>query len=381
MTDRSLLSEIDAIYQAATDPCRWHEFLELYSKRYPGAAIYLWIEDFKRAEVSVGFAHNADMDFVASYEKYYAATNPWTDVMLRRPTGSIHTADMLVAPEAFVRSEFHNDWVAKQGLSHESFGCNILNSGRHSVFFSPILPAGMASQPSDLVHLTTLFPHLQRAVQIYFQMAELRDRNRSMEVMLDQSRIGCAVVDSTMGIVFTNKAADRVFAANDGLAIRNGRIQCHSIMQSNSVDHLLWNCLQLAKGEGLGKNDAIAIRRPSGKRPYGLFALPIRGDSSEYRFSSDLSISPPAVGLFINDPSELAPDRKRLYQSAFRLTAAEARMAEAFVELVYVRDCSDRLQITEGSVRQYLKRLFLKTGTKSQAELMKALLLQAASGP
>jgi DNA-binding CsgD family transcriptional regulator len=53
----------------------------------------------------------------------------------------------------------------------------------------------------------------------------------------------------------------------------------------------------------------------------------------------------------------------------FSLTLAEARLASLVGSGQSPRDAASRLNITEGTARTVLKRVFSKTGTTRQAEL------------
>ena len=57
----------------------------------------------------------------------------------------------------------------------------------------------------------------------------------------------------------------------------------------------------------------------------------------------------------------------------FDLTPAEAKFAAALVSGRSVRDTSHALGITEAGGRTYLGRIFTKTGTHRQAELVSLL--------
>jgi DNA-binding CsgD family transcriptional regulator len=59
----------------------------------------------------------------------------------------------------------------------------------------------------------------------------------------------------------------------------------------------------------------------------------------------------------------------------FDLTSAEAELASAFLREGSLRAAAEHRGLTDGTARQYLKRIFRKTGTNSQVKLMKLLVL------
>ncbi len=63
----------------------------------------------------------------------------------------------------------------------------------------------------------------------------------------------------------------------------------------------------------------------------------------------------------------------------FDLTSAEADLASAFLREGSLKAAAKHRGLTDGTARQYFKRIFRKTGTDSQVQLMK-LLMQTLLG-
>jgi DNA-binding CsgD family transcriptional regulator len=58
----------------------------------------------------------------------------------------------------------------------------------------------------------------------------------------------------------------------------------------------------------------------------------------------------------------------------YRLTPSEARVADRLLDGLEIREIADRLGITLETCRFHLKRVFAKTGTPRQAELIRLML-------
>src|SRR5262249_9780582 len=54
----------------------------------------------------------------------------------------------------------------------------------------------------------------------------------------------------------------------------------------------------------------------------------------------------------------------------FSLSHSQARLALALFDGLTVRDAAQRLGLTEGTARQYLKQIFARTGTRRQLDLI-----------
>jgi DNA-binding CsgD family transcriptional regulator len=78
--------------------------------------------------------------------------------------------------------------------------------------------------------------------------------------------------------------------------------------------------------------------------------------------------------LFVTDPDRNACSPIAWLQQRFGLTAAEAVFAGEVVAGAGIQAAADRLQISRSTGRTHLGRIFEKTGTHRQAELVRLIL-------
>jgi DNA-binding CsgD family transcriptional regulator len=69
-----------------------------------------------------------------------------------------------------------------------------------------------------------------------------------------------------------------------------------------------------------------------------------------------------------------------LLQTNLKLSPAQARLAALLYDGVSIRDAAEKLGITEGSARQYIRRIFAKTGTNRQIDLIRKIARTIAAG-
>lgn len=70
-------------------------------------------------------------------------------------------------------------------------------------------------------------------------------------------------------------------------------------------------------------------------------------------------------------PADIRSADPVLLQAAFKLTPAQARLAALIHDGASVKQAAAQLGLTEGSARQYLRRIFAKTGTNRQIDLIR----------
>jgi DNA-binding CsgD family transcriptional regulator len=80
------------------------------------------------------------------------------------------------------------------------------------------------------------------------------------------------------------------------------------------------------------------------------------------------------VAVFAVDPSAAADPTPEQLRAQFGLTAAEAAFACAIVRGEGLRECARAIGISEPTARTHLHRIFEKTGTKRQAQLVRVIL-------
>jgi DNA-binding CsgD family transcriptional regulator len=115
---------------------------------------------------------------------------------------------------------------------------------------------------------------------------------------------------------------------------------------------------------------ALTVPRPSGK-PLSILVVPINRDEPNG------SILPGSV-VFLGDPELHAEPDQTLLAKLFGFTPAESKVASLVMQGNTVEDVAAKLHISPHTTRNHLKRLFSKTNTKRQGELVHMLLSSPA---
>jgi DNA-binding CsgD family transcriptional regulator len=93
-----------------------------------------------------------------------------------------------------------------------------------------------------------------------------------------------------------------------------------------------------------------------------------------WRLDSALpGIAAPRVAIVIREPDAPSPVDRVAFADTYRLTTREIEIAILIGDGLDLQTIASHLGIGIGTVRQYLKRVFEKTGTRSQAALVALL--------
>ena len=132
---------------------------------------------------------------------------------------------------------------------------------------------------------------------------------------------------------------------------------------------------ELSKDETSGgtSGHAIALPEPNGAG-YVASVLPLeRGRRAK------LAPFAASVGIFVQDPQKMPLMPAEAFAKLYRLSGAELRVLLRLAQGGGATEAAETLGIGESTVRTHLRRLFSKTGTSRQAELLQ--LLQNAAPP
>jgi DNA-binding CsgD family transcriptional regulator len=180
--------------------------------------------------------------------------------------------------------------------------------------------------------------------------------------------IGVFLVDSVLCIRLASRTGMEMLRATDGLASQRGCLAC-----ADRSAHRRLRQLAAMAADPDGPVGSVAVPRPSGAPPYLLTVMPLHDERAWLG-------TPRARALVLAiDAARCRPASAERLRERYGLTAAEARTALALLEAERLRDVAGRLGVSLPTVRTTLQRVFNKTDTHRQPELVWLLLAQGAA--
>jgi DNA-binding CsgD family transcriptional regulator len=178
---------------------------------------------------------------------------------------------------------------------------------------------------------------------------------------LDLLPIAVLVLDQHGKILITNKAAKDVIRLGGTVAVVDNAlsVECGPLNKTFR---------QLIAGTGNRIPGGLIVRRAALK-PLAILVVPVPHNGKP---------GYPASLVFVTDPELPCVADTELLARLFGFTPAEARVAALVMRGKAVGDIADALGITAHTARNHLKRLFSKTHTNKQGELVHALLSSPA---
>jgi len=361
--DQQHLSDlIGTVYDAAIDPSVWESAIVRIADFVGGCGAALFCKDagaYHAASLH-SFGYRKPLP-VALFRQIYPAAQGHFLGDLEVP---IATTD-LIPFEDFTQTELYRQWAEPQGIV--DFLSAVVDRTAISTAIFGIFRHKRNGVVDDRARrqMSLVAPHIRRSVLIG-RMFEFKAAEVATFVdTLDGLAAGMFLVDASARLIHANAAGNAILAASDILSLASGRL----VAGDAQVDRALRDVF-VAAGQGdaaLGsKGIAIPLVGRDGER-YVAHALPL---TSGARRRAGV-IYTAVAALFIRKADLAVPTAPHAIGSAFKLTPTELRVLMAIVEVGAVPEVATAFGIADTTVRTHVTRLFEKTGTSRQADLVK----------
>lgn len=364
---------ICAIYDTVLDAALWPDVLKRSANFVGGPAAAVWSRDLACNGGALSYhVYGFDPGYTQAYFDEYATLDPAAIGYHFAEIGESIAQSSFLPHGEFVESRFYREWAQPQGLI-DCVNAPLEKSATNVALF------GVARHRSDGVadadmqrRMRLLTPHVRRAVSIGNLIDVERGKAADIANVLDRLGTAAFLLDSVGRIVHANAAAYRLLAEGEILCATAGRLMA---TESQSGTYIGERFAAVADNATLDTtSSAISFVGRSGERHvahvlaltsgartqtgrgYGaVAAVFIRGSSP------DTAVSPAAIA------------------QTYRLTPTELRVLLAIVEVGNTPDAAQLLGIAVSTVKTHLGRVYAKTGTRRQADLIK--LAAAFSSP
>jgi len=363
LSDRALLL-IDVIYEAGREPQGWRTAIDRFMASVGAMGGGLQFHDRKSLQPTfceqVGLSRESISDYVAGFMR----DNPVVKASLALPVG-VPILDWMATPKrTLMRTAIYQDWGRRNGV-HGMANVVLLRDRTQFANFNLIRSPALGDfARDDLQLLNVMAPHLQRAVEMNRLLAKLDRERYAAYAALERLESAVLFVGANGYVVHMNEAAAELIAARDGLELCGNRV----CAQRREVDRDLAGRVHDAAFHRHARGGTVIVPRSSGRRPLIARIYPL---SARARFV------PPdeaRVVVFVTDPELRQQEPVSHVARAYGLTKAEARLLARLIDSATLLEAADVLAISEPTARTLLGRIFAKTGTRRQAELVRLVL-------
>jgi DNA-binding CsgD family transcriptional regulator len=375
LSEGKLLALVGQIYDAAGDPSLWPVFLEAFSNSVGGASTGIVYHDMTALRATMAVSARTDPQCEQLYLQHYGRCDPlrtaWLERFSRAGPDGVVTCEQVIDSAQLQKTEYYNDFLVPNHIVHQFCGPIAVNKDWSAVL-TCLRPASKGPFGTEAVMLLrSLLPHLQRAIQFHRKFAELEGRHRGSLDALDIVPTGVIILDARGRIVALNRAASLVLEQNDGLTTDNGSLRASTPHETKQLRSAITTACERL-GNGLPEGGCFRIARPSGKQSLALLIM----RASAHSFAPDAGQS--AGIVFVSDPETKARTDSALFARIYHFTEAESRLAQHLVQGETLVRAAELLGVSHNTARTHLQRIFGKTDTCHQGDLVRLLLAAAA---
>ena len=355
---------IGDIYDAAVDQTLWIGALDK-AAQFVGAqaGVLLWQNP---ASISVELIHAFGIEphYLDLYLERYAKLDPTTALMFQLETDDVASLTDLLPPSEFANSFFNREWLEPQG-------------------FVDLLQASLEKSPTDFVRLFFLrkreggmvdglmrerlrliVPHIRRAVLVGQMVDRAAAEAATFGNALDGIGAGLFFVDAGGRIVHANTSGQDML--EQGVLARgsSGKLASYDTSSVQGLDEIFGIAESGDADEPRG--GAVPLTARDGEH-YVAHVLPLTTGSRRQAGASSEAIA----AVFVKKAALNMPSPLDIIAKFYKLTPTELRVLFAIVQVGGVPDVAQSMGISPSTVKTHLRRLFAKTGTDRQADLVK----------
>lgn len=224
------------------------------------------------------------------------------------------------------------------------------------------------AKPADRRLIDYLTPHIAHAVQMGVELDDLRRRVRAQEDALARLSTAIIVLDSRQQIIFANAAGELLLQNGQELKANRGGLAAVDPAIDESLKQAINRTLLQPDGAGAAET-TIAVPRAGGPPLHLLLTRATRSQDLPIPQSESASIF-----VFVKDPNDAGRLRTDLVARFYGLTPSEKKLLDAVLEGDGLVSVAQKLDISRATASTHLQRIFAKTGTTRQSELIRFVL-------
>lgn len=326
---------------------------------------------------------NIDDSELQQWSTDYIHHDPWIAAAQRRAVirdGHAMLGEDLVPDSQLVQTLFYREFLSRVGVRRLCTGIVFDGSVRELPITTCSTYAGENGTVFDQTHVevhTHLLRHLSCALGTMYKLRDLEFRSAASIQALDCLPSAVLIVGDRGHVIHVNRAALHLLDHSDAIFLRAGHPVNDGLGWLRTADPGSQRVLDIALQRAVSNDflltpaftDALAIQGPGGSSRLVLRTAPL----SE---AAEFPGRPPraAALVFITEQAAVPVLDLRALRGLYRITQAEAKVAQTLVQGGSVTDLAKGLGLSEATVRTHLRRLFEKTQTSRQSELLRLLL-------
>ena len=367
---QALSDTIGAIYDCALDPQQWPDTCRRIADLCESTAGGICVHDLRHVQNDQLFVFGYQPEFLEKLGQHYAQS-PMAAADIVSNIGDVSALSM--ERYELLESRFYREVLKPFGLLDIIWFPALRTGGRMASMHASRSEKAPHYQQREISLFKLLSPHVCRALAISDALDIRALRSEMLERTLDGLVAGVFLTARDGRVVYMNAAAERQIRTGNSIRIVNNRIfptdPAARAALSKAIDEASRDDIDMDMSE-----HSLAIPDIDGAG-YVATLLPV--DRGQRR--GIVAPFAASVAVFTKDPVQAPLMPGEAFARLYKLTGGELRVLLALAQGLGAKEAADMLGISEPTVRTHLQRIFSKTDTSRQADLLR--LLQNSTPP
>ncbi len=349
---------IEDIYDAAIEPARWNDVVIGINDFVGSQACGLISKDSTSQFGQTHYYCGVDPHYIGLYAESYSRFDP---LKILPPLGKVVGIPDLLAYDEYRRGPFFQEWLKPQGCVDVA---NVVleRSNPNCADLLTFLPGPQLADEDMRRRIAAVAPHARRALLVNKAVDTRQSEAAAFADTLNGMSAAIFLLDAEGRIVHANRAGHDMLGSGDVLRSTNGKLVARGAQANQSLRELFIGI----RDRGAGTSCiALPMTAHDGER-YVAHVLPLTAAARGATGRAYRSVA----ALFVRKAEMESPGGEVIARS-FDLTPAEARVMLSIVDGSGVPETAAALGTAESTVKTHLRRVFAKTGTSRQADLVR----------
>lgn len=361
VTALQLSDVIGSIYDCAIDPERWPAACRTIASLCASTAGGICVHDLKQVQNDQLFVFGYEPQFLEKLGSQYA-DSPMAAADIVANVGEVNS--LSTEPRQLLESRFYREVLEPFGLTDMIWFPALRTGGRMASLHASRSEKRPRYEQHDVRLFRLLSPHVCRALAISDALDIRALRSEMLEKTLDGLATGVFLTARDGHVVYMNAAAERQVRAGRSIRLVHNRLSAVDAAARAALDRNIEAATRTDAASPPGEH-SVAIPDGAGGG-YVATLLPIENG----RRSGILAPFAASVAVFMQDPVQVSLMPGEAFARLHGLTGAELRVLLALSQGLGGVESAEMLGISETTVRTHLQRIFSKTGTSRQADLL-----------
>lgn len=263
------------------------------------------------------------------------------------------------------QTRFFQNWANPQGLREGCITKFVHTPDRIGLMGCTIRADRGIISVEEQRFMALLSPHLRRASLIGDLLDQARVTASLYRQALDHLAVPVVLTGANGAILHANGAAQQMLLAQGPILSRNGLLQAQNPAVVVALQQAIAGAASADASLG-SRGIGLPISAP-GQPPAVAYILPLTEGTARAAFR------PACAAVFVSTTTSSSPLPEAVLTTLFDLTPAEARVLLRIGSGLSAPKSAVSLGIGENTLKTHLNRIFAKTGTRRQADLVKLI--------